>query len=44
MIEVKGCPLILNLLTYGNYKKVKIGETAFAIGHPDGLVWTFTNG
>ena len=25
-------------------KDVKIGQTAFAIGHPEGLVWTFTNG
>ena len=29
----------------GHYSQdVKIGQTAFAIGHPEGLVWTFTNG
>ena len=44
MIEVKGLPTKLKPVTFGSYKKVKIGQTAFAIGHPDGLVWTFTNG
>ena len=44
MIEVKGLPSNLKPVTYGSYKKVKVGQTAFAIGHPDGLVWTFTNG
>ena len=44
MIEVKGLPSSLKPVTYGSYKKVKIGQTAFAIGHPEGLVWTFTNG
>ena len=44
MIEVKGLPKNLKPVIYGSYKKVKVGQTAFAIGHPDGLVWTFTNG
>ena len=44
MIEVKGLPTSLKPVVYGTYKSVKIGQTAFAIGHPDGLVWTFTNG
>ena len=44
MIEVKGLPASLKPVVYGTYKGVKIGQTAFAIGHPDGLVWTFTNG
>ena len=44
MIEVKGLPKSLKPVIYGSYKKVKVGQTAFAIGHPDGLVWTFTNG
>ena len=44
MIEVKGLPTSLKPVEYGTYKGVKIGQTAFAIGHPDGLVWTFTNG
>ena len=44
MIDVKGLPTSLKPVVYGTYKGVKIGQTAFAIGHPDGLVWTFTNG
>ena len=44
MIEVKGLPSSIKPVIYGKYKDVKIGQTAFAIGHPEGLVWTFTNG
>ena len=44
MIEVKGLPTSIKPVVYGTYNGVKIGQTAFAIGHPDGLVWTFTNG
>ena len=44
MIEVKGLPKYIKPVSYGKYKDVKIGQTAFAIGHPEGLVWTFTNG
>jgi S1-C subfamily serine protease len=44
MIDVKGLPKNIKPVTYGKYKNVKIGQTAFAIGHPEGLVWTFTNG
>ena len=44
MIEVKGLPSSLKSVNYGSYEKIRIGESAFAIGHPDGLVWTFTNG
>ena len=44
MIEVKGLPSSIRPVVYGKYKDVKIGQTAFAIGHPEGLVWTFTNG
>ena len=44
MIEVKCLPSSIKPVVYGKYKDVKIGQTAFAIGHPEGLVWTFTNG
>ena len=44
MIEVKGLPTSIKPVVYGKYKDVKIGQTAFAIGHPGGHVWTFTNG
>jgi S1-C subfamily serine protease len=44
MIEVKGLPSNLKPVKYGNFKNVKVGQTAFAIGHPDDYVWTFTDG
>ena len=44
MIEVKGLPKNLKPVTYGKFKNIRVGETAFAIGHPDGYVWTFTDG
>ena len=45
MIEVKGLTLFYSACCVSvKYKDVKIGQTAFAIGHPEGLVWTFTNG
>ena len=44
MIEVKGLPTNLKPVKYGNFKNIRVGDTAFAIGHPDGLVWTFTDG
>ena len=44
MIEVKGLPTNLKAVTYGNYKDIKVGETAFAIGHPNDLFWTFDDG
>ena len=44
MIEVKGLPKNLKPVIFGKYKDVKVGETAFAIGHPNGLVWTFDDG
>ena len=44
MIEVKGLPKRIKPVEFGKYKDVKVGETAFAIGHPNDLVWTFTDG
>ena len=36
MIEVKGISHRIKPVIFGSYKKIKIGEMAFAIGHPDG--------
>ena len=44
MIEVKGLPKRIEPVEFGKYKDVKVGETAFAIGHPNDLVWTFSDG
>ena len=42
MIEVKGLYYKVKPVIFGSYKKIIIGEMAFAIGHPDGYGWTFT--
>jgi len=42
MIVVKGIYKKIKPVTFGSYKKVKIGEMSFAIGHPEGYGWTFT--
>jgi len=44
MIEVKGISHTIKPLIFGSYKEIKIGEMGFAIGHPEGLGWTFTSG
>ena len=44
MIEVKGIPKDLKPVKFGNFNDIRVGESAFAIGHPDGYVWTFTDG
>tara|TARA_Y100000590_G_scaffold460367_1_gene619502 strand:- start:288 stop:1574 length:1287 start_codon:yes stop_codon:yes gene_type:complete len=44
MIEVAKLPLKIKPVIYGNFKDIKIGETLFAIGHPEGLLWSLTSG
>ena len=44
MLEVANLSLKIKPLKYGKFNRVKIGETLFAIGHPKGLLWSFTNG
>ena len=44
MIEIKGISHRIKPVIFGSYKKIKIGEMGFAIGHPEGLGWTFTSG
>ena len=44
MLDIKGLPSNIKPVSFGKYKNVKVGQTAFAIGHPEGHVWTFTNG
>ena len=31
-------------VSLGNFNDVSIGETVFAIGHPDDLIWSFSSG
>jgi len=44
ILKVSNLPLKIKPVKYGKFKNVKIGETLFAIGHPEGLLWTFNSG
>jgi len=42
MIEIKGISHRIKTINFGSFKKVKIGEMGFAIGHPKGNSWSIT--
>tara|TARA_B100000029_G_scaffold502690_1_gene578387 strand:+ start:2194 stop:3474 length:1281 start_codon:yes stop_codon:yes gene_type:complete len=44
MLEVERLPIKIKPVTYGKFEKVRPGQTSFAIGHPEGLLWSFTSG
>jgi len=44
MLSVEGLPKDISAVRYGEFKNIRIGQNAFAIGHPSGLLWTFTSG
>ena len=44
MLKVTGLPIKASKLKFGKFNNVKPGQTSFAIGHPKGLLWTFTSG
>ena len=44
MLKVTGLPIKASNLKFGNFNRVRPGQTSFAIGHPKGLLWTFTSG
>tara|TARA_B100001540_G_scaffold142060_1_gene126160 strand:+ start:183 stop:1460 length:1278 start_codon:yes stop_codon:yes gene_type:complete len=44
MLKVHNLPVKIKPVKYGKFDKVKIGETLFAIGHPEGLLWSFNSG
>ena len=44
MIEVKGLPNNFKDINFASFKDIRVGETVFALGHPDGKVWTFSSG
>ena len=44
MLEVVNLPIKLKPIVYGKFGKIRPGQTSFAIGHPEGLLWTFTSG
>jgi len=44
MLEVKKLPFNIKPVSYGKFNKIKIGQNTFVIGHPNGLLWSFTSG
>mgnify|MGYP001269466096 CR=1 FL=1 len=44
LLEVSNMKVNVKPLKYGKLSKVRTGENVFAIGHPKGLLWSFTNG
>ena len=44
MIEVSGISAKAKPVKFGSFDNVRIGETLFAIGHPEGLLWSLTSG
>ena len=44
IIKVGNFPQKINPVTLGSIKDVRIGDKVYAIGHPEGLPWTFTDG
>ena len=44
MLEVERLPIKIKPVSYGKFNKVRPGQTSFAIGHPEGLLWSFTSG
>ena len=44
MLEVNGLSLNAKPVKFGKFNSIKPGQTSFAIGHPRGLLWTFTSG
>jgi S1-C subfamily serine protease len=44
LLEIQNLPNDIKPVKFGDYKNVNVGETAFAIGHPGELIWSFNNG
>ena len=44
LLEVERLPINVKALSFGKFSKIRPGQTSFAIGHPEGLLWTFTSG
>ena len=44
LLDVSGIPSYVKSIPYGNFNKLTVGETVFAIGHPEELIWSFSSG
>ena len=44
IVKVGNFPKYINPVSLGSIKDVSVGDKVYAIGHPEGLPWTFTDG
>ena len=44
IVKVGNFPKYINPVSLGSIKNVSVGDKVYAIGHPEGLPWTFTDG
>jgi S1-C subfamily serine protease len=44
LLKIKNPPKGLPILKLGSINKVEVGQEVYAIGHPEGEVWTYTKG
>lgn len=44
LLKIKNPPKGLAILKLGSINKVEVGQEVYAIGHPEGEVWTYTKG
>jgi S1-C subfamily serine protease len=44
LVKVNGLPKNIKVIQLGDTADVKIGDDVYAIGHPEGLPWSFTKG
>ena len=44
MLKVEQLPLKIKPVNYGKFSNVRPGQNVFAMGHPEGLLWTFSPG
>jgi S1-C subfamily serine protease len=44
LLKISSPPSNLTILTLGTLPQVEVGEDVFAISHPEGLLWSYTEG
>ena len=44
IIKVSGLPKDMKPVLFGSFNDIDVGENVYAIGHPEGLPWSFTVG
>jgi len=44
LLQIISPPQALTTLTLGSFLQIEVGQDAFAISHPEGLLWSYTEG